>query len=115
VIARPNSATEREDRSNLSPVTSEGPPNPRGKDDLSRVVSLYGLPDFDRPRLSAPSRESRDLEYRAANVVFTFIAESQWHNEMHCVRWKLLVITDTVSQNSLTASAAADRFIRKRR
>ena len=87
------------------------------KDDLSRILSIYGPPDHDTSS-DAPERHlggaARWLEYVSAKVVFTFQPEDASHTGEGHPRWKLLLISDTASNNALTAAAAAQRFFAPR-
>jgi hypothetical protein len=88
------------------------------KDDLSRVLSMYGTPDHDT--LSGSEERhlgaaTRSVEYQSAQVVFTFQREDASQAPGSNNRWKLLLISDTASNNALTSSAAAQRFFGSRR
>jgi hypothetical protein len=76
-----------------------------GKDDLNRVVSLYGSPDNDSGLASATSRT---IQYANAGVHFTFTSDKAASAGL---RWNLLLITDARSRNALTAHAAAQRLL----
>jgi hypothetical protein len=85
------------------------------KDDLTRIMTLFGTPDHDVSTDAVDHRrggESRVLEYTGARVLFTFLPEAVSASDTPCIRWKLLLITDTASQNSMTATEAAHRFQR---
>jgi hypothetical protein len=82
-----------------------------GKDDLTRIVSLYGQPDRDlsSDAVSIGASTKRTLEYSSAGVLFTFTSGGV---EASVSRWSLLIITDLRSQYVLTAQAAAQRLLR---
>lgn len=83
-----------------------------GRDDVSRILHMYGAPDRDTfaESMHLTPESLRVLEYKSARIVFTFVSESRSESTETCARWKLLLITDATSQNAMTAPAAAARF-----
>lgn len=82
-----------------------------GKDDLNRIVSLYGPPDRDSGSDYVPedSPPRRNLEYTSAGILFTFTPEQTQNDDP---RWSLQIITDIRTHYALTAYAAAHRLLR---
>ena len=81
-------------------------------DDVSRIVTMYGHPDRDvasEARASDPGGESRTLEYYRARLLYTFLPENGG-TTVGAMRWKLLMVSDTASLQSLSPWAAAQRF-----
>ena len=95
------------------PIARDG----AAKDDLSRILSMYGPPDHDTSSEAAEPHfggAARSLEYVSAKVVFTLQLEDASRTAEEHPRWKLLLISDTASNNALTAGAAAQRFFAPR-